>query len=317
MGKELPVRRLMAIAASVAILLLTFAPAAFAADPSIRADRGLVLTVDGSVDVPAGQHVGAIIVVDGTATVAGSAEGLVVVGGTATLTGATVRDLVVVDGTVTLGAGTTITGDVQTLRGIVTRENGAVIAGRQLALEANLAAFALVMVPVLIVLAVGFALATLLGGLLLAAFGAKQTRDMEALISARPGHVLLAGIAGTIGLPILGGLLLVTIVGAPVGFALLFGGLPILAFVGWLVAAIWVGDWLLARGSGAREARHPYKAAILGVILLSFAGILPLVSGIATLFGVGALLLGAWRTVRPEPSPAAPVGWAQPMPSVG
>jgi hypothetical protein len=311
------VRRLLTIATTVTILLLVLAPAALAADPSVRADRGLVLTVDGTLDVPAGQHVGAIVVVDGTATIAGSSDGLVVVGGTATLTGATVRHLVVVDGTVTLGAGTTITGDVQTLRGIVSQETGAVIQGRQLSLEADLAAFALVMVPVLIVLAVGFAVAMLVGGLLLAAFGAKQTRDMEALISQRPGHVLLAGIAGAIGLPLLGGLLFLTIVGAPVGLGILFIALPILTFIGWLVAAIWIGDWLLSRGGGAPMAAHPYKAAVVGVILLSFAGLLPLVSGIATLFGFGALLLAAWRTVRPEPSVAVPAGWAQPMPSVG
>lgn len=309
-------RRLLAIAASVAVLLLTLAPAALAADPSVRADRGLVLTVDGSVDVPAGQHVGAIVVVDGTATVAGSSEGLVVVGGTATLTGATIRDLVVVDGSVTLGAGTTITGDVQTLRGTVAQESGAVIQGRQLAMEADLAAAALLLVPVLIVFMVGFAVAMLVGGLLLAAFGAKQTRDMERLITERPGHTLLAGLAGVIGLPLLGGLLLVTVIGAPIGLALLLVALPILTFVGWLVAAIWIGDWLLGRG-GAAPTTHPYKAAVIGVIVLSLAGILPLVSGIATLFGFGALLLAAWRTVRPEPSVAGPVGWAQPAPSAG
>jgi len=118
-------------------------------------------------------------------------------------------------------------------------------------------------------------------------------------------------------LPLLSILLIMTIIGAPVGFALLFAVLPVLALLGWLVAAIWVGDWLIARGRGNREPGRPYRAAALGVVVLAVAGILPFVSGIATLFGFGGLILAMWRMVRPEPTPTAPVGWTQPAPSAG
>ncbi len=95
-------------------------------------------------------------------------------------------------------------------------------------------------------------------------------------------------------------------IGAPIGLFLLLVGVPALAFIGWLVAAIWVGNWLLARGGAAREVRHPYRAAVLGVVVLAAASILPLVSGVATVFGLGAMLLAGWDAVKPE-QPVAPV----------
>jgi hypothetical protein len=69
---------------------------------------------------------------------------------------------------------------------------------------------------------------------------------------------------------------------------------------------------------GSAETGQPYLAALVGVIVLAFAGLVPFVSAIATLFGYGALLLMGWRILRP-PAPAAPAGqgWAQPAPVAG
>jgi hypothetical protein len=304
------VRRLLLAATSVAILLAVMAPAAFAADPvagttAVQSTGDVALTVDGALDVPAGSHVRAAIVIDGNATIAGSADTLLVVGGTATLTGATVHRLVVVDGRADLGAGTTV-GDVATLRGTVTRDATAFINGRTTSLEADLAAIGIVLAPLMLLFAAGLALTALVAGLLVAAFGARQVRELEDRISRQPGQVLLAGIVGTIALPVIGGLLIATVIGAPIGLLLLLVGVPVLAFVGWLVAAVWVGDWILVRAGGTREAGHPYRAALLGVVVLAAASILPLVSAVAGVFGLGALLLGGWDAVRPE-RPSAPV----------
>ncbi|HEY5628543.1 MAG TPA: hypothetical protein VIR16_03450 [Candidatus Limnocylindrales bacterium] len=316
-------RRLFAIAASVAILLLAFAPAAFAAEPVTWSGGGTIISVEGNVDVPAGQSVDAVVVVRGTATIEGSARSIVVISGTATLTGASARNLLVVDGTANLGAGTTISGNVSTLHGDVVRDATAVVTGRTTSLDTNLAALAFALVPLLIVLTVGFFVAMVVAGLALAAFGARQTRTAEAMISREPGQVLLAGLIGTLALPVLFGIVTLTVVGAPIGLAMLLIGLPLLAFVGWLVAAVWVGDWLLGR-RGSVELEHPYRAAVLGVVVLGIAGVLPLVSAIATLFGAGAILLAAWRSIRPA-SPAATMnpgigpnaGWSSPAPTAG
>ena len=319
-------RRLFAITTSVLILLALFAPAALAAGPDGRFDGrsdSVLVAVNNDLDIAAGQTVDTVVVVSGDATIAGNIGTVVVVDGTATFTGATIVNLVVADGTADLGAGTTVTGEVSTLRGTVTQQPGSVVQGTIQALDRDLAAFAatvaILMIPVLIVLAVGFALVSLFAALGVAAFGARQVREVEALIEQRPGHVLVAGIAGTILLPVISFLLMLTVIGAPVGFALAFGVLPALAFLGWIVAAIWIGDWLLGKSRGSREAGRPYRAAILGVIVLGIAGILPFVSGIATLFGFGGVLLAAWRMLRPETPPAATVAWtpASPAPSAG
>lgn len=318
-------RRLLTIAAAVAILLLALAPAALAAGPGWLAassaawsGTGTVISVDGSVDVPAGDRVDTVVVVRGTATIEGAARTVVVLHGDATLTGATADNVVVVDGTVNLAAGTTVTGGVATLHGDVVRDPSAIVAGRITTLDTSVAALAIALVPFLIVLGVGFLVATVASALGLAAFGARQVRSAEALITREPGPVLLAGLIGAIGLPLLFGIVTLTVIGAPVGLAALLVGLPLLAFAGWLVAAIWIGDWLLAR-HGTLEPAHPYRAAILGVIVLTVAGLLPLVSAIATLFGAGSILLAAWRGLHPAaPSPAAYVGpdaqtgWAAP-----
>jgi hypothetical protein len=318
-------RRLFAITTSVLILLAMFAPAALAAGPDGRYDRvdSVLVAVNNDLDIAAGQTVDTVVVVSGDTTIAGNIGTVVIVDGTATLTGATVVNLVVADGTAVLGAGTTVTGEVSTLRGTVAQQPGAVVQGTVQALDRDLAAFAatvaILMIPVLIVLAVGFALVSFVAALAVAAFASRQVREVEALIEQRPGHVLIAGIAGTILLPLISFLLMITVIGAPVGFALAFGVLPALAFLGWLVAAIWVGDWLMAKSRGSRETGRPYRAAILGVIVLGVAGILPFVGGIATLFGFGGLLLAAWRMLRPETPPAANVAWTPtaPAPSAG
>jgi hypothetical protein len=308
--------RLSAIVASVAILLTLFAPVAFAAGPDL-ATGGVIVAVNGSVDVPAGGSRDAVIVVDGIARISGDVRTVVVARGSATLVDATVRSVLVIDGTADLGAGTIVHGDVSTIRGSVTQQAGAIIEGSTRALDTDLAALAVLMIPLLVLLFIGFGLAAIAAALLVAAFGARQVRQVESIITAQPGQALVAGIVGAVALPVLSILLVVTVIGAPIGLGMLLILLPALTFLGWVVAAIWVGDWLVARMRGTREPGRPYLAAVLGVIALAVAGILPFVSGIATLFGFGALLLAAWNTLRPATPSPVPAGSAQAMPSAG
>ncbi len=309
-------RRLLAIATSVAILLILFVPTAFAAEPTTTSGS-VVLSVNGTVDIPSGQHVDTVIVVDGSARISGDADTIVVARGTATLSDATVGTLVVVDGSADLQGGTVVRGDVRTLHGAVTQQPGAVVQGSVRALDTDLAALALLMIPVLIVFMVGIAIAGILAALAVAAFGARQVREVEALISERPGHVLVAGIIGSVALPVLAFMLIMTVVGAPIGLALLFMVLPAIAFLGWLVAAIWIGDWIVTAMRGSREPGRPYRAAILGVIALAVLGVVPFVGTIATLFGFGALLLAAWHVLRPEAPGLGTASSMQPSPTAG
>jgi len=303
--------RIMLMVATAALLLGIAAPVALAAEPT-SGNRSVVLSVAHDADVPSGDHVDTLVVIRANARVEGSVDSVVVIDGTATLTGATAGSVVVIDGTAALGPGTTVTGDVRTVDGSVTRAADAVVQGSVRSFDANIAAFAVLLVPLFIVLFVGLALAAIAAALLVAAFGARQVRSAEALISREPGVVLVAGLAGSIVLPILAVLVTMTVIGAPIGLGALFVLLPALVFLGWIVAAIWVGDWLVARMRGAVEPGRPYLAAVLGVIVLGVAGVVPFVSAIATLFGFGALLVAAWRTIRPASPAMGGAGSAQP-----
>jgi len=310
-------KRLLFVATSVALLLALFAPAALAAEP--MSDKGSVLvSVNGTVDVPAGDRLDLLVVVDGEARVGGEVKTIVVAGGTATLSGATAETLVVVDGSADLQAGTTVTGEVRTLRGSVTQQPGASVLGSTKTLEADLAALGLLLIPAFILLFLGLGIAAIAAALLVAALGARQVREVESLIGREPGQVLVAGIVGTVVLPVLAILMIVSVLGAPVGLAVLFILLPALAFLAWIVAAIWIGDWIVARLRGEPEPGRPYLAAVLGVIALAIAGLIPFVTAIATLFGFGALLLAAWRVLRPQApalGAAGTAGAAGPVPS--
>jgi hypothetical protein len=309
-------KRLLVMAATVAFILSLGAPAVLAAEP-IRDGGRVLVSVNGPVDIPAGDHLDTLVVVGGDARISGDVRSIVIARGSATLVGATAESLVVVNGSADLQAGTTVRGDVRTLNGTVTQQPGSLVLGSVRTLDADLAALGLLLIPAFILLFIGFGLATVAAALLVAAFGARQVRSVESLIVRQPGHVLLAGIAGMVAFPVVAMVLIATVIGAPLGFALLFVLWPAIAFLGWIVAAIWIGDWIVARLRGTPEPDRPYLAAVVGAVALAFAGVLPFVSAIATLFGFGALLLTAWRVLRPETPPVGEAGSALPAPSAG
>ncbi len=252
--------RILALVAAAAIMLGVAAPAALAAEPNSDT-RSVVASIAHDVDIPSGDHVDLLVIVRGHADIAGSVDTIVVIDGSATLTGASARSLVVINGSAALEPGTVVSGDVRTFDGTVTQATGAVVGGTVRTFERNPGAFALFLIPLFLLLMLGLGIAGLAAALLVAAFGARQVRNAEALISREPGTVLVAGIVGSVVLPILAILTAITVVGAPLGLGALFIVLPAMAFFGWIVAAIFVGDWLLGRGrdTDARRAAVPRR----------------------------------------------------------
>lgn len=177
-----------------------------------------------------------------------------------------------------------------------------------------------VLVPALILLWIGFALATLVAALLLAGVAARQVRAAETIISREPLPAFLAGLLGVIFVPALAIALMITVVGAPLGFAILFGVWPLLAFAGYLIAAIWTGEWILRQSDNAATRERPYLAALLGVVVLGLIGLLPvlnLVTAVASVLGFGAVLILGWRTLRGSGAPSQPLGAPLPAPATG
>lgn len=305
-------QRFVGIAIAMLLSLLILVPVALAADPTPDGDR-VMISVNGDLDVPAGQEVGTVLIVNGTATIAGTVENVVAINGEAIFTGATAETVVAFGSSVTLDATTVVTGDVRTLDSTVEQAAGATVGGEVRDLAPDMITLGLVLAPAILLFAIGFALASIVAGLALAGVASRQVRETERLISREPGPTLVAGLLGLIVPPVVAILAMMTIVGAPLGLGILLGLWPLLAFVGYLVAGIWIGDWILGRMTPNVTRERPYLASVIGIVLLQVMSILPLVTAIASLFGFGAVILAAWRSFRggghavqpmPGPTPA-------------
>ena len=296
--------------ALVVVLLLAAAPAALAADPRTGGhdDRALI-SLQGDVALQAGEQADLVLVIGGTATIDGDASTVVAIDGAALIRGGVAGTVAAIGSDVEIQGDATVTQDVLTLDvGRVAVADGAMVGGSVRDLGPQLVGLGFVLGPAMVLLFIGFVLVSLVAGLALAGVAARQVRAAERLISGEPGTVLVVGLAGVF-LPILLiAALVVTVVGAPLGFAILLTVWPLTAYVGYLVAGIWMGDWLLVRLSREpAEAERPYAAAVVGLLVLQVLGIVPPLSAIASLFGYGAVLLLAWRVLRSGGAGAAAV----------
>jgi hypothetical protein len=140
--------------------------------------------------------------------------------------------------------------------------------------------------------------ATILAGLLVAGLAARQARSATFLISHETGKTFLVGLLATIITPVFSVVAIATLIGIPAGFGLLLVVWPLAAFVGYIVAAIWLGEWLLGRREGAVPAERPYAAATVGLLAAFVLGLVPIAAAVLSIFGLGAVVLAAWRTLR-------------------
>ena len=304
-------KRLLLITAALVVGLGLAAPVALAADPLTHSGRVLVST-EGDVSIPAGDQADVVVVISGNAVVAGTVTTLVVVNGTATLTGASLETVVAVRSHVEIGDGTRITGELQRLDSTVHQNGHVEILGGITDLAGSLIRFGAALAPALVLIWLGFGVAMVVAALLLAALASRQVRMAERLISEEPLVTGLAGFVGLLVVPMGAVLLMVSLIGAPLGVGILFQVLPLLALAGYLVAAIWLGEWILRRTAPATRER-PYLAAVIGVLVLEAIGLVPvlgLLVAIASLLGFGAVLRLGFRTMRGQPQPFA--GAAQP-----
>ena len=306
-------RRTMLGIAVALLLLLGLAAPALAADP-LGHDGSFRFAAGGEITIPEGEHVDTVFAAGATVIIKGEVNAIAVVDSTLRLEGATTEAIVAVGSTVSLDAATSVLGDVRTLDTTVDRADGAEITGGIRGLETDLINLGLVLAPLFILFAIGLAIASVVAGLALAALAAKQIREAEALIRNEPGPVLIAGLIAMIVFPLAAVAALFTVIGAPVGIGLLVVVWPAVALIGYLVAGIFIGEWVLERLRGPQRTERPYLAAVVGVLILQVIGFIPLVGAIASLFGFGAVVLLAWRTFRGEGAAAAPVSRASAQP---
>jgi hypothetical protein len=306
-------KRLFGMAGAVLLAFLILVPIALGADPGSTQTGRVIISAQGDVTVPVGEVADVVAVFDGNATIAGAVKSVVVVNGTATVSGQ-VETILAVSGAVELETTAAVSGDVLTFDASVHQNAGAVVGGDVRNVAADFVGIGFVLGPAVVLFSIGAGIATILAGLLMAGMAPRQVRAAEAVISHQPVRAFLVGLLGVVAIPVLAILFIVTVIGAPLGLGVLFGVLPLIAFLGYLVAGIWIGEWILRRLSPDIERARPYAAAVVGVLILELTAIVPPIPAIASLFGFGAVLVMAFRafgsggvavetTTQPTPAP--------------
>lgn len=298
-------RFLMTAIASVALGLL---PATANADDG---QRGLVLRIDGDITLARGEVAGSVVVIGGDAVIEGTVRNnLLVIDGRAVIRGnvegnatvvsgeleltssATVENVNLIDSKLTRAAGATVTGDIKERERFVFRGFPAVFG---------------------ILFWLMMTVSVLASGLVFAAIGGRQLTASAQALTAELGNSILGAVIVWVGLPILATLIILTLVGIPLGVGTLLFLLPALWFLGYITAATRLG--LALTGTLKREpAEHPYLAVTLGLLVLQFLVLIPafgwLVASVAGLWGAGGLALVAFRAARNQsatpPAASAP-----------
>ncbi|MEW5992126.1 MAG: hypothetical protein AB1736_12375 [Chloroflexota bacterium] len=307
---------LLALLLAPLLALLLLVPAAVAADPSMPASGRILISTQGDVTIPADERYDAVVVINGAATIEGRVNAVIVVDGTLVMAGALAETVVAIRTPITLESGTVIGGDLFKLDALVTREGDAEIGGQVRDIGSQLAGLGFVLAPIFILLFIGFAIAAIAAGLLVAALGARQARAAGAIISHRPIEALVAGVIGVFAPIFLLVGLFVSVVGIPLALAILLVVWPLVGFLGYIVAGIWIGELILGRLDPGRVRERPYLASVVGLVVLAMLSIFPPIPALASLFGYGAVLALAWRTFRGHgPAEAAVPGGAMPAPT--
>ncbi|MBI5104638.1 MAG: polymer-forming cytoskeletal protein [Solirubrobacterales bacterium] len=279
----------------VLLALLLALPAAAQAAP----DR---VVLAGGTHVLAGETVGDVFVIDGPVVVDGRVTGdLVSVSDPVRISGTVEGDVTAVSAPVIAGPRATIGGDLlygdekpvlargARVEGKVSDEGWNDFGGAPWGFVSHVAFWLAASVSSL---ALGFLLLWLAPG----AIG----RSTE-LLRRRSGAVALTGLLLVIGLPIAAVLMVVTLIGLPLGIALLLALLP-LGAVGYVTAMHMLGRVVAPKAT-------PAVAFLAGWGMLRAAAFIPAVGpplwAVAMMLGLGALLLALWES---RPARAVPAG---------
>jgi hypothetical protein len=279
------------------------------AAPTAQAAREQVV-ITGSITVPKAQTTSDLVIVDGPVTVAGRVKGdVVAVNGTATISGSVDGDVVSIAKQARLLPGARVDGDLIYADKKPVVAPGATVTGE--VRKENFRWDAAFGWGARIIWWLIVSISTLVLGLVLLAFAPRAAEAAWVVSQERTGLACAWAAGLFFGLPIVAVLVMITVVGLPLGLALLLALVPLM-LIGYVTSCYLFGR--IVRG-GKRDWGRMLTflvgwAAARVVALIPFAGGLLWVA--ASAFGLGVLLLTAWyagkpeRAPRPEPAPATP-----------
>lgn len=151
----------------------------------------------------------------------------------------------------------------------------------------------------------------LLGALLILAMP-RFSREAGATILRKPWQSAGLGCVMLVGVPFAIIVLLVTVIGIPLALLLVFGYV-VLMLLGYLIAAIFVGDAVLERISQAKVDSGWWRVLFMFLALLAIAIVkqVPFIGGLVVtllfIAGIGAFTMRSWSGFRQDPAgPTAP-----------
>lgn len=283
-----------------ALLLCVPALASARQTPAEGKTEGVILRVNGPVSIAAGDTVGMLVVVNGDAVVEGVAGGLVVISGTARVSGEVRDEIVVARGHLDLAPGGIARDDVMLYGSTMAADPQSTVLGTihdEPGLSFSARASWLFWLSVTLV--------CLAGGLLFAGLGNRQLVGAVRTMVHEPRATALAAFILMAGIPALAMFAFVTVIGIPLGFAVLFMVLPLIACLGYIVTGTLLGAALIRRRDGWRTAGGKlYAETAVGIFTLQLVSAVPGIGGLiailASLAGAGALAVRSYRIQRPR-----------------
>lgn len=146
-------------------------------------------------------------------------------------------------------------------------------------------------------------------GALLVLLLPRFSREAAAAIRQKPWQSLALGFAMLVGVPVLLVVLVITLIGIPLAVLLAFAYGALLV-IGWLVAALFLGDTVLGSIDAKKLDSAWWRALslLLAIVAIAFVRHVPVVGplawGLLFLAGIGAFTLRAWDGFRSGPATA-------------
>jgi len=303
-------KRTLASVAAVAALLVAFAAPAAAAS----ADPEDVVVLSGTAYVAEGQTVGSVVLFHGEAVIEGTVEGSVVAfDGRVTIAGSVEDDVIAFNGLLQVRSGGSVGGDVFADTRVIAP--GATIGGQAndiadlgwltgggFAFVAGLAVWLAVTISVLLL------------GLIVLWLAPRAVDATVRASRSGAGPAIGWGLALFLGLPVLAIAAVATLVGIPFGVGLMLA-LALIYAMGYTAST-----WILGRAL-VREPRSRFGAFLAGWAILAAVSAVPVLGGIvwflATVFGLGAIVVATWRSREAGVAAPAPRVVLPPAPPAG
>jgi len=305
-------RRVLLIAGAAVLLSCLAASPAFAQAKDAADENADQIVMTGRLVVSADETVDTAVIFNGPALVEGTVrESLVVLNGDAEVTGTVQEDVIVLNGDLVIRSGAEVGGDLVT-KSTPQVEDGATVRGERKSVATE---FKIDEVGFggRVVWWVAYSVSVLILGLLLLVFAPQLFPSVRETARTRLGPSIGWGAGLFFLLPIGSVLLLITVVGLPLGIFLLLA-LAFIYTLGYVVATLAVGNMIM------RSSSNRFVVFLVGWVGLRLVALIPFLGGwlwlLASIWGLGLLALAIHRrptdTLSPAmpPMPPAPVGAA-------